>query len=207
MGKCTIKNRKDLKLRQRRKSKTKPLNQNKEIKTTKSNVEKYKNYRLYSTHLMLASSVYQKWKPRLQERSVGAHWLIPKFQGKQPSEKWEETSWFYVYALRERHFWKLQMHRETLQCHDSFQNKTHTWVRSKSLGRWYINTSIMFLDRLCGLVVRVPGYRSRGPGFDSRRYQIFWETVGLEQGPLSLVRIIEELLEWKSSGSGLENRY
>jgi hypothetical protein len=26
--------------------------------------------------------------------------------------------------------------------------------------------------------------------------------VGLERGPLSLVRIIEELLEWKSSGSG-----
>jgi hypothetical protein len=28
-------------------------------------------------------------------------------------------------------------------------------------------------DRLCGLVFRVPGYRSRGPGFDSRSYQIF----------------------------------
>jgi hypothetical protein len=27
--------------------------------------------------------------------------------------------------------------------------------------------------------------------------------VGLERGTLSLVRIIEELLEWKSSGSGL----
>jgi hypothetical protein len=25
-------------------------------------------------------------------------------------------------------------------------------------------------------------------------------------GPLSFVKIIEELLEWKSSGSGLENR-
>jgi hypothetical protein len=44
-------------------------------------------------------------------------------------------------------------------------------------------------------VVRVPGYRSYGPGFDSRRYQIFWEVVGLERGALSLVRIIEELLE------------
>jgi hypothetical protein len=52
------------------------------------------------------------------------------------------------------------------------------------------------------VVVRVPGYRSRGPGFDSRRFQIFWEVVGLERGPLSLVRIIEELLQWKSSGSG-----
>jgi hypothetical protein len=30
--------------------------------------------------------------------------------------------------------------------------------------------------------------------------------VGLERGPLSLVRIIEGLLEWKSSGSGQENR-
>ena len=28
-------------------------------------------------------------------------------------------------------------------------------------------------DRLCDLVVRVSGYRYRGPGFDPRRYQIF----------------------------------
>jgi hypothetical protein len=53
------------------------------------------------------------------------------------------------------------------------------------------------------LVVRVYGYRSRGPGFDSRPYQIFWEVGGLERGPLSLVTTSEELLEWKSSGSGL----
>jgi hypothetical protein len=57
-------------------------------------------------------------------------------------------------------------------------------------------------DRLCGLVVRIPGYRSRDPGFDSRRYQIFAEVVGLGRGPLSLMRITEELSEWKSSGSG-----
>jgi hypothetical protein len=56
-------------------------------------------------------------------------------------------------------------------------------------------------DRLCGLVVTVSGHKSRGPGFDSRPYQIFWEG-----GPLSLVRTIEELLEWKISNSSLENR-
>jgi hypothetical protein len=41
-------------------------------------------------------------------------------------------------------------------------------------------------------------------GLDSRLCQIFWEVVGLERGPLSLVSIIEELLERKSSGYDLE---
>jgi len=61
-------------------------------------------------------------------------------------------------------------------------------------------TNVTVNDRLCGLVVRVSGYRYRGPGFDPRRYQIFWVVVGLERGLLrlvSLVRSIEELLEWK----------
>ena len=31
----------------------------------------------------------------------------------------------------------------------------------------------IYIYRLCGLVVRVSGYRYRGPGFDPRRYQIF----------------------------------
>jgi hypothetical protein len=65
---------------------------------------------------------------------------------------------------------------------------------------------LLVSDRLCGLVVRVSGCRSRGPGFDSRRFQIFCEAVGLERGPLSLVRTTEELLGRNSSGSGLENR-
>jgi hypothetical protein len=63
----------------------------------------------------------------------------------------------------------------------------------------------MTWNRLCGLEVRVPGYRSIGLGFDSRRYQIFWKVVGLERDPLSLARIIEELFQG-NSGSGLENR-
>jgi hypothetical protein len=41
--------------------------------------------------------------------------------------------------------------------------------------------------------------------FDYRRYQIFW-VAGLERSPLSPVSTIEELLERKSSGFGLENR-
>jgi hypothetical protein len=32
---------------------------------------------------------------------------------------------------------------------------------------------LLTLDRLCGVVVRVPDYRSREPRFDSRSYQIF----------------------------------
>jgi hypothetical protein len=45
-------------------------------------------------------------------------------------------------------------------------------------------------------------------GFDSRRYQTFWEVVGLERGPLSLVSTTEELLDrkvaapvWKASNT------
>jgi hypothetical protein len=54
-------------------------------------------------------------------------------------------------------------------------------------------------------MVTLSGYTPRGTGFDSGRDQIFWEAIGLERGPLSLVRISEEITEWKIRGSGLEN--
>jgi hypothetical protein len=57
------------------------------------------------------------------------------------------------------------------------------------------------LCKVSGLVVRVRGYKLRGPGFGSRRYQIFSLEVGLKRGPLSLVSIIEELLERKVAAS------
>jgi hypothetical protein len=91
----------------------------------------------------------------------------------------------------------------------SFRNCMRLYLRiwdGEELCCIFIKHDRYALDRLCGLVVRVPGYRSRGPGFDSRRYQVFWEVVDLERGPLSLVRITEELLEWKSCGFGQENR-
>jgi hypothetical protein len=58
---------------------------------------------------------------------------------------------------------------------------------------------IYITDLSCGLVVRVPGYRSRGLGFDSQRYQIFGEVVGLW---VQLRSYLEQIV----SGSGLENR-
>jgi hypothetical protein len=36
------------------------------------------------------------------------------------------------------------------------------------------------IDHLCGLVIRVPYYRCRGPGFDSQSYEILWVAMGLE---------------------------
>jgi hypothetical protein len=53
-----------------------------------------------------------------------------------------------------------------------------------------------YQDRLCGLVVRVLDYRSRGPGFDSQALQKN-SNDGLERGPLSLVSTSEELLDRK----------
>jgi hypothetical protein len=58
------------------------------------------------------------------------------------------------------------------------------------------------IDRLCGLVVRVLGYRSGGPG-SIPGTTIFSEekkrktVVGLEWGPLSLSSTTEELLDRK----------
>jgi hypothetical protein len=51
---------------------------------------------------------------------------------------------------------------------------------------------LVFNDRLCGLVVRVLGYRSGGPGSITRK-----KIVGLERGPLSLMSTTEELLDRK----------
>jgi hypothetical protein len=48
-------------------------------------------------------------------------------------------------------------------------------------------------DRLCGLVVRVLGYRFGGPG--SIPGTTKKKVMGLERGPLSLMSTTEELLD------------
>ena len=73
--------------------------------------------------------------------------------------------------------------------HASWQSIVYYCNDELSVARQQENFHLLSVsDRLCGLVVRVSGYRYRGPGFDPWRYQIFWVVVGLERGPLSLVR-------------------
>jgi hypothetical protein len=59
-----------------------------------------------------------------------------------------------------------------------------------------IKSIFVKIDRLCGLVVRVLGYRSGGPGSipGTTKKKV---VVGLERGPLSLVSTTEELLDRK----------
>jgi hypothetical protein len=53
-------------------------------------------------------------------------------------------------------------------------------------------TSPRLSDRLCGLAVRVLGYKSGGPGSIPGSTRKKKRVVGLERGPLSLVSTTEE---------------
>jgi hypothetical protein len=105
------------------------------------------------------------------------------------------------------------LHREVFNYITEYRDNI-TWGRREKIPKptillWkysaFWQTYNSNIDRLCDLVVRIPAYRFRGPRFDFRHYQIFWELVGLERGLFSLVRIIEELFQG-NRGPGLENR-
>jgi hypothetical protein len=65
------------------------------------------------------------------------------------------------------------------------------------VSRGVASFSQIFTKSSLSFLTRSSWPRPRGPGFDSRRYQIFCVAVGLERDPLSLVRINEDLLERK----------
>jgi hypothetical protein len=106
-------------------------------------------------------------------------------------------------------------HTSSCECADrnvTSESASLQWLETLSPEVWHIPPGIsciyilLWTDRLCGQVVRIPGHRSRGSGFDSQHCLIFWEVMGLERGPLSLVSKADELLGRKSSSSGLEIR-
>jgi hypothetical protein len=81
----------------------------------------------------------------------------------------------------------------------SFSTHVHSnFLRSVLISYYHLRTALWSSDQNSWL-------RIQKSGLDSRRYQIFWEVVGLERGPPSLVSKIEELLGIDSSGSGLES--
>jgi hypothetical protein len=84
---------------------------------------------------------------------------------------------------------KLPSTAEAIECYKTNATKNVNLVVK-------LNMVLTYIDRLCGLVVRVLGYRSGGPGsiLGTTRKR---KAVGLERGPHSLVNTTEELLERK----------
>jgi hypothetical protein len=87
-----------------------------------------------------------------------------------------------------------------------------SWLHNEDLLSFLWGTNWIYI---CYVEENRPLLSSRGQSsslqlqrsvFDSWRYHIFWEVVGLERGPLSILSTTEGLLGRKSSGSGLESR-
>jgi hypothetical protein len=78
-------------------------------------------------------------------------------------------------------------------------NRKITWrldIKTIETKAFRIKTYSLFKDRLCGLVVRVLGCRSGGPGSipgTTKKKRV----VGVERGPLSLVTTTDELPDRK----------
>jgi hypothetical protein len=120
-------------------------------------------------------------------------------------QKVYHTHMSLVWFLRQRLVWLQAFMANIISSRKSFVNYVLNYFPYSSNSTFKVVLSLGNVDIVqCGnLICFRLLQRSR---LDSRRYQIFWEVVALERGPLILVSTIEELLERKSSGSGLESR-
>jgi hypothetical protein len=142
------------------------------------------------SHLSCLSSWVQKWTKKTASVSLRpplwssgqSYWL---HNGDVSCFLWG-TNWIYICYVEER--------------------RPHLWSSGQSF--WLHNGAVLFsvryeLNYICYVEERRSSLWSSGlsfwlqilrSGFVSWRYHIFWEVVGLERGPLSLVNTIEELL-------------
>jgi hypothetical protein len=67
-------------------------------------------------------------------------------------------------------FWLESLKEGTLE---SYRRKWEDSIKTDGIGGINLAQDMDRYDHLCDLVVRVLGYRSRGPRYDSRSYQIF----------------------------------
>jgi hypothetical protein len=162
-----------------------------------------------------------KSKSRYDRRPVSQYVLVPSPHGFRRSPSKQNKSDIRRGILRPNFLcyhwvacmWSMQFNVEfgyqLSICSRTKENRGKPWSSWPVAGpSGYTSPYLFFFSFffcLCGLVVRVPGYRSRGPGFNSRALQEK-KGVALERGPLSLVSATEELLARNSSSSGLEGR-
>jgi hypothetical protein len=71
---------------------------------------------------------------------------------------------------------------------------------------WILHLSTFYTHYFAPAKYQSSRLQIQRSGFDSRRYQIFWEVVGLKRGPLGVVSTTKGVLERKSSDSSLEIR-
>jgi hypothetical protein len=62
-------------------------------------------------------------------------------------------------------------HTNLLNVYIQIANKME-FEPNKNKNNFFFQTKDNKIDGLCGLMIRVPGYRSRGSGFDSRSHQV-----------------------------------
>jgi hypothetical protein len=135
--------------------------------------------------------------------------LVAVVKTSNPFHSYLNELWDYVISPA----WWIFIVRERLRYRTWYADSIWKWricIYALSFPFWWQirNIRVIVLDNRPPLRSsgQSPWLQIRRTGFDSRRYQIFWEVVGLERGPLSLVSTTEELLDKKGSGSGLEIR-
>jgi hypothetical protein len=146
----------------------------------------------------------QCWRPSLQSatrrRAKGTHltWVLNKVIHKNTTyvkcyrlllDLSSVGRWHFRFTFRPAYILPY------CQCRFLLQHPDTILRAIKNLMMFIIHSSLSNKDCLSGIVVRVTDNSLRGPGFDFRPYQSFWVAVGVERGPLSLVRINERLLE------------